>query len=258
MLLRRRKTPQTATAVRAAKRFTNKSASYTLKSKDCLFSFALLRQFTLETKLPSPDELAIPLRPNKRTKVWDFKFTSQTLSRLNPGDLPCHDSRNRCKTNLQRCSTDTRGNSINSKPNAHTSCSRGDARGRVRRIAGRVRCRSYRSLPTAAPRRLDGSTERRKRHVISDERVGPIAPTLDGGYVGIAHNIAGAFTAQGISAADAVLRAQGVLYGMVQKSAAMLAADDTFWILALVFLSMIPLVVFLKKTGPHKGAVMME
>ena len=81
---------------------------------------------------------------------------------------------------------------------------------------------------------------------------------LDGGYTGIAQSIAGALTAQGISAADAVLRAQGVLYGMVQKSAAMLAVNDTFWILALVFLSMIPLVVLLKKTAPHKGAVIME
>src|SRR5215468_3488448 len=81
---------------------------------------------------------------------------------------------------------------------------------------------------------------------------------LDGGYAGIAQNIADALTAQGNSAADAVLRAQGVIYGMVQKSAAMLAVNDTFWILALVFLSMIPLVVLLKKTAPHKGAVMME
>src|SRR5215475_7367939 len=81
---------------------------------------------------------------------------------------------------------------------------------------------------------------------------------LDGGYAGIAQNIADTLTSQGNSAADAVLRAQGVLYGMVQKSAAMLAVDDTFWILALVFLSMIPLVVLLKKTAPHKGAIMME
>jgi MFS transporter, DHA2 family, multidrug resistance protein len=81
---------------------------------------------------------------------------------------------------------------------------------------------------------------------------------LDGGYAGVAQNIANALTAQGNSAADAVLRAQGVVYGMVQKSAAMLAVADTFWILALVFLSMIPLVVLLKKTALHKGAVMME
>src|SRR5499427_1902260 len=81
---------------------------------------------------------------------------------------------------------------------------------------------------------------------------------LDGGYAGIAQNIADTLTSQGNSAADAVLRAQGVLYGMVQKSAAMLAVDDTFWILALVFLSMIPLVIFLKKTARHTGSVMME
>jgi DHA2 family multidrug resistance protein len=81
---------------------------------------------------------------------------------------------------------------------------------------------------------------------------------LDQGYAAAAQNIAATLTAQGNSAADAAIRAQGILYGMVQKSAAMLAVDDTFWILALVFLSMIPLVVFLRKTAPHKGAIVME
>jgi len=81
---------------------------------------------------------------------------------------------------------------------------------------------------------------------------------LDGAYSAILQNVTAALTVQGNSAADAAARAQGVLYGMVQKSAAMLAVDDTFWILALVFLSMIPLVVFLKKAAPHKGLAMIE
>ena len=38
----------------------------------------------------------------------------------------------------------------------------------------------------------------------------------------------------------------------------MLAVADTFWVLALVFLSMIPLVVCLRATPLHKGPMVME
>ena len=38
----------------------------------------------------------------------------------------------------------------------------------------------------------------------------------------------------------------------------MLAFVDTFWALGLTFLAIIPLALLLKKTGPHKGPVMVE
>ena len=41
--------------------------------------------------------------------------------------------------------------------------------------------------------------------------------------------------AQGASAVDAAGQAQGMLYGMVQRQAAMMAVTDTFWVLSLVF-----------------------
>jgi DHA2 family multidrug resistance protein len=81
---------------------------------------------------------------------------------------------------------------------------------------------------------------------------------MDGSYADALRNIASSIGAQGASAADAAGQAQGVLYGMVQRNAAMLAVNDTFWILALIFLCMIPLVLFLRRTEPRGGISMME
>jgi DHA2 family multidrug resistance protein len=81
---------------------------------------------------------------------------------------------------------------------------------------------------------------------------------MDGSYADALRNIASSIGAQGASAADAAGQAQGVLYGMVQRNATMLAVNDTFWILALIFLCMIPLVLFLRRTEPRGGISMME
>jgi DHA2 family multidrug resistance protein len=81
---------------------------------------------------------------------------------------------------------------------------------------------------------------------------------LDGAYGDALHNLTSAIAAQGASAADAAEQAQGVLYNTVQRNAAMLAANDTFWVLAVVFLCMIPLVLLLKKTAARPGAIVME
>ena len=43
---------------------------------------------------------------------------SSVKSVMGVGILPSHDTRNRCNTKSQRCSTDIHGNSINSKPRA--------------------------------------------------------------------------------------------------------------------------------------------
>ena len=64
--------------------------------------------------------------------------------------------------------------------------------------------------------------------------------------------------AHGASAADAAGQAQGVLYAMVQRQAAMMAVNDTFWVLSLVFLAMIPIVLLLKSTPRVAGPLPME
>jgi DHA2 family multidrug resistance protein len=81
---------------------------------------------------------------------------------------------------------------------------------------------------------------------------------LDGGLTSTLNGMAANLVAHGASAPDAAVQAQGLLYGVVQQQAAMLAVTDTFWILALVFLCMIPLVLCLRDSAPHKGAMVME
>jgi DHA2 family multidrug resistance protein len=81
---------------------------------------------------------------------------------------------------------------------------------------------------------------------------------LDGGLMPTLNGMAANLVAHGSSGPDAMAQAHGLLYGMVQRQAAMLAVTDTFWILALVFLSLIPLVLFLRSAPPRTGAVMME
>jgi DHA2 family multidrug resistance protein len=81
---------------------------------------------------------------------------------------------------------------------------------------------------------------------------------LDPGYTQALQDTTARLAAAGASTADAAQQAHGVLYSLVQRNAAMLASADTFWILALVFLAMVPLAFFLKKSAPHTGPMMME
>jgi DHA2 family multidrug resistance protein len=97
----------------------------------------------------------------------------------------------------------------------------------------------------------------RRSQLHQDRLVSHLTP-LDPAYAQTLNDTAANLAAHGASAADATVQAQGVLYGMVQKSASMLAVADTFWILSLVFLAMIPLALLLKKTPRHTGPAMME
>jgi DHA2 family multidrug resistance protein len=81
---------------------------------------------------------------------------------------------------------------------------------------------------------------------------------MDTSYNSMLHNTAATIASQGATAADAAAQAQGVLYGVVQKNSSMLAVADTFWLLAVVFLALIPIVFFLRKTKPPEGHIMME
>jgi hypothetical protein len=49
-------------------------------------------------------------------------------------------------------------------------------------------------------------------------------------------------------------QAYGVSYGLVQRHAAMLAFVDDFWLMGILFLTLIPLMFLMKKTVPHKPA----
>jgi DHA2 family multidrug resistance protein len=63
-----------------------------------------------------------------------------------------------------------------------------------------------------------------------------------------------AFLAQSSSAVDALHRAQALLYATVQKQAALLSYIDTFWILAVGFMALVPLIFLLRKPKPGTDA----
>jgi DHA2 family multidrug resistance protein len=80
---------------------------------------------------------------------------------------------------------------------------------------------------------------------------------LDGGLLPTLNGIASNLVTHGVSAADASVQAYGMLYGLLQRQASMLAMADTFWVLALVFLALIPLVLGLR-TAPQTATTMIE
>ena len=82
----------------------------------------------------------------------------------------------------------------------------------------------------------------------------PFDPNYAQALAGTAHLL----TTQGSSAATAMAQAQGLLYGTLQRQSSMLGFVDSFWVLGVVFLAVIPLMFFVKKVGPHKGPVVME
>jgi DHA2 family multidrug resistance protein len=49
-----------------------------------------------------------------------------------------------------------------------------------------------------------------------------------------------------------------MLYGTMQQQAAMLSFNEVFWVLGVAFLSVIPLMFLMKKTGPVKGAIAID
>jgi MFS transporter, DHA2 family, multidrug resistance protein len=58
--------------------------------------------------------------------------------------------------------------------------------------------------------------------------------------------------AHGASAPDAALQAHGVVYGIVQRQSSMLAFADAFWVMAVLFLIIVPLM-FLMRRPPKYG-----
>jgi len=59
--------------------------------------------------------------------------------------------------------------------------------------------------------------------------------------------------AQGSDPPQAATQAQGLLYGMIQRQAAMQAFLDCFWLMGAIFLCIIPLMFLMKKARPQKG-----
>jgi MFS transporter, DHA2 family, multidrug resistance protein len=77
----------------------------------------------------------------------------------------------------------------------------------------------------------------------------------DPGYLATLQGTAANLVSHGVSAADAATQSQAMFYGLVQKQAAMLAVTDTFWLLSIVFIAMIPIVLFIKNTKRPTGPI---
>jgi len=87
--------------------------------------------------------------------------------------------------------------------------------------------------------------------------VGHLTP-LDANYQSTLHGLTQALIQRGSDATQALNQAQAMIYGMVQRQSMMRAFVDVFWLLAMVFLAVVPLVFLMKKVQPHKGPVMAE
>jgi len=57
---------------------------------------------------------------------------------------------------------------------------------------------------------------------------------------------------------DAGMKAQGLIYGNMLRQASMLAFADAFWVMGALFLLIIPLMFFMKRTRPPAGPVVVE
>ena len=86
------------------------------------------------------------------------------------------------------------------------------------------------------------------------QNLSPINPR----YRDMLQGITGSLHVHGSSAVTATQQAQALLYGELQRQAAMLSFIDVFWILGAMCLGMIPLVFIMKKAPPHQAAAMVH
>ncbi|MGO8791176.1 MAG: DHA2 family efflux MFS transporter permease subunit [Terriglobia bacterium] len=74
---------------------------------------------------------------------------------------------------------------------------------------------------------------------------------FDSAYRALLSGSANILYGAGSSLADAQVQANGMAYGILQRHATMLAFVDDFWMMGLMFLSLIPLMFLMKKARPH-------
>jgi len=84
-----------------------------------------------------------------------------------------------------------------------------------------------------------------------------LAGHLQGGssrYLDTLHRMAGMLTSRGIDPSHAMMQAQGMIYGEMQRQATMLSFVDNFWLMGVICLCVIPLMFLMKKIRPQKGS----
>jgi DHA2 family multidrug resistance protein len=80
----------------------------------------------------------------------------------------------------------------------------------------------------------------------------------DPAYRDITGKMASLFVSTGAGSVDASQQAAGLVYSTLLKQSSMLAFADAFWVMAVLFMAIIPLMFLLKKSGPAQGAIHVE
>ena len=86
-------------------------------------------------------------------------------------------------------------------------------------------------------------------------QLGEHANRMNPAYQNMVASLTSAYTAAGSSAAGAAARAQGMIYGIVQRQAAMLSFLDDFKLLGVVFFAIIPIFFLMKRPKMGGGNV---
>ena len=69
-------------------------------------------------------------------------------------------------------------------------------------------------------------------------------------YETVVHALQQAYLGYSGSAVDALHQAQAQVYAMVQRQAALLSFNDSFWVMAAILAAMVPLVLLMRKPPP--------
>jgi DHA2 family multidrug resistance protein len=77
----------------------------------------------------------------------------------------------------------------------------------------------------------------------------PVDPSYNTALDGLVSTL----MAKGADAVQAMQQALGVIYGLAGRQAMMKAFIDNFWLLAVTFLALIPLIFLMRSTGAHKA-----
>jgi DHA2 family multidrug resistance protein len=80
----------------------------------------------------------------------------------------------------------------------------------------------------------------------------------DANYQAALHSTSQMLQSAGVSGPDAALKAQGMIYGEVQRQSTVLAFSDAFWFFGVLFVIVIPLMFLMKRIAPQKGPMVME
>jgi MFS transporter, DHA2 family, multidrug resistance protein len=94
------------------------------------------------------------------------------------------------------------------------------------------------------------TTELARRSQVHQHILVSHVTAFDQRYNETLHGAAQMLIARGSSASQAVYQAQGLIYGMVQREAAMLAFVDAFRLLGVIFLVVAPVMALMKRTAP--------